>query len=204
MKKYALFIMLCILYSAPLHAASPTHQLIKERSSLGFTSTVNGKVVEGKFTDYDAVIMFDPAQPQNGSIRVTVKLAPHTVQVEDKRAAQNLLGGELAAMGDLGIFIPATFVSNEIERISDQDFRGRGVLSVMGRKQVINYQFLMMDFGEEGLLANDADTVTFTTYFDLNRAAYGKFKGERAAGYTISDKVTITANLVTRKIAPKP
>jgi polyisoprenoid-binding protein YceI len=201
MKKYLLLLLCYIACAAPSNAATtPTHQLIKERSTLTFTSKVNGKVVEGRFTDYDAVITFDPTKPQEGSIKVTVKLAPSTVQVEDKRAAQGLLGGELAAMSNLGIFVPATFESHEIERLSDQDFRGRGVLSVMGRKQVIYYQFLMMDYAQEELLAKEPQTVTFTTYFDLDRKHYGKFKGERAAGYDISDKVTITANLVTRKL----
>jgi polyisoprenoid-binding protein YceI len=202
MKKiaYAMSVIMLLWAQGGNAASAPTHQLIKERSTLSFTSKVNGKVVEGRFKDYDAVIVFDPAKPQEGSIKVTVKLGPSTVELEDKQAATGLLGGELAAMSNLGIFIPATFESHEIERISDQDFRGRGVLTVMGRKEVVNYQFLMMDYAQEALLAKEPQLVTFTTYFDLDRRRYGKFKGERAAGYDISDKVTITANLVTQKL----
>lgn len=104
-------------------------------------------------------------------------------------------------MAQLGISIPATFEARELELISGNDYRGRGVLSLMGQRQVIEFQLLVIN-GEDPLFGDEKGVVSFTTYFNINRLKFGRFKGEKAAGYNISNDISITANLVTKVLAP--
>ncbi len=177
----------------------PTHQIIKERSKISYSSKVNGQLMEGDFKDYNALISFNPQMPQNSYLRFNFKLSPQTISTNNANIPQGILGAQLA---QLGISIPATFEARELEIISGNDYRGRGVLSLMGQQQVIEFQLLVIN-GDEPLFGDEQGVVSFTTYFNINRLKFGRFKGEAASGYKVSNDITITANLVTKVIAKR-
>jgi polyisoprenoid-binding protein YceI len=175
----------------------PTHQVIKERSKISYSAKVNGDLMEGDFKDYNALICFNPNRPQDSYLRLNFKLSPQTISTSNAAIPQGILGADLA---NLGLSIPATFEAKELELISDSDYRGRGVLSLMGQKQVIEFQLLVIN-GDSPLFGNEHGVVSFTTYLNINRLKFGRFKGEKAAGYNVGNDIGITANLVTKVVA---
>jgi polyisoprenoid-binding protein YceI len=199
MLKKILFSGLLYLFAIETHAANlqPTHIVLKDKSKITYVAPVNGDVMEGEFKDYQSFIHFNPSKPYESYFKFNFKLSPQTISTTNMDVARGVLGSQLDSFSKMGLFIPATFEVREMEHLSDNDYRGRGILHLMGRKHVAEFQMLVVN-GDEPLLGAGKGFVTFATYFNIDRAKLGKFKGENASGYNISDMINISANLVTK------
>src|SRR5690349_7974005 len=107
MKKFVL----CALALLPLPVLAETCQwdLIKDKSSIGWSALYSGNTVAGAFTDYKAEIVFDPQYFHLGHAMVSIETAK--IKTDDKDAKENLSTYEWLESKKYPL---ATFKSTEI------------------------------------------------------------------------------------------
>jgi polyisoprenoid-binding protein YceI len=164
-----------------------THTVVKSESFIAFFATINGASSEGRFTDYDVKIHFDPAVPEESYASGEVRLSPKTITSSYEEVAQGLQAKEWL---DTENHPKASFEFKSFELNSPNNYKGYGTLTLLGKTFPLNC-YLVLNNRSDGLVVADAVMM-------IDRLAYGVGKGEWADTETIEKMVTVNAHLVTK------
>ena len=114
-----------LLATAVLPAVAADWKLDRGKSTLGFSGAQTGAAFEGKFSNYSAVINFDPDHPETSHISVTVDLA--SAVTGDTQRDTALPGKDWF---DTEEFPQAKFDSDRIRRTAAGSYEASGKLTL--------------------------------------------------------------------------
>ncbi len=165
-------------------------EIDKAHSSIGFTvkHLVVSKV-NGSFGDFSGSIAFEPDQLQNGTVKMTAKIA--SVDTNDPKRDDHLRSPDFF---DAATFPEMTFVSRKVHDIDGNEFKITGDLTIRDvTKEVV------FDCVFNGVV-NDPWGNTkagFSATAKINRQDFGvKWnKSLDAGGVVVGDEVTINIEL---------
>lgn len=162
--------------SAVVSEAAPSRWQVQPGGKLGFRTMVNGEAVDGNFSGWSADIVFDPENPEAGSITVRIPLL--SVSSGDDTRDTMLKGDDFFGGG------PATavFRSASIKRRAADRYTAAGTLSMNGAQRPVSLTFGLKITGDR---AKATGTAT------LDRTAFAVGKGEWESTDQISGKVDV-------------
>jgi polyisoprenoid-binding protein YceI len=122
---------LCLAALLPLLAAAqtpPAAKLLPAQSEIVFTSRQMGVPVEGRFRRFDALVAFEPRQPETGQVTLTVDLASVAMGAAESEA-------EVAKPGWFNTkgFPHASFQSGAIKAVGGGRFEMSGKFTLKGQ-----------------------------------------------------------------------
>jgi len=175
---------------ATLHAAPAlAQQVVKDQSSIGFTSKQMGVPVDGHFARWDAQLDFSPSQPAAGHVAFTIETASATFGSPETDA-------EVVKPEWFGVqkFPQATFKSSAIKATGSQAYLVDGQLTIKGKSQAVQVPVK---------LAPGAAGVTMATgSFPIKRTAFAIGEGEWGDTSLVADEVTVKFKLAVQGMKP--
>ncbi len=150
-------------------------------SSLAFASRYDGELFTGRFADFDTRISFDPAQPEAGTLDVTIGLASADTGNADRDAT--LKTGDFF---DVGRFAQARYTASGFRRLDDGQYQADGTLELRGVRKPVTLTF-SWTAGAQPVLAGRAV---------VQRLDFGVGGGDWADTGTIPDAVNISTRVV--------
>jgi cytochrome b561/polyisoprenoid-binding protein YceI len=155
---------------------------------VGFTATVNGETVTGRFDAWNADIVFDPERLDRSSIRATIDLAS-MASGDGQRDA--MLGGEDFFATASGA--RATFRAGDIRSRGGDRYEARGTLTMKGVSRPVRLPFT---------LAIDGDRARASGGARIDRRDFGIGTGQFSDTGTIGADVAIDIELSARRAPP--
>jgi len=173
--------------AASAFADVPSYEVIKEKSSIKFFAIQNNTSVEGRFTDFDATIRFDPEAVDKSSIRVEVKTGSITMPNEE--VLQNVKKPDWLSVD---VFPKAIFVSQKISRMPNTDnYYADGQLTLRDKTVPVVLNFQMDHFDSKTAIASGSVT--------LKRKDFGVGQGEWSKDDVIKDGVRVEFRVAAEK-----
>ncbi|MBB3954262.1 YceI family protein [Novosphingobium sediminicola] len=173
---------------APVAAASAepdkplTHDwAIEPGGRLGFSATVNGGPVEGRFGKWTGKVTYDPDHPEAAKLTVTVQLV--SASSGDQTRDGMLQGPEFFGSSPMG---RAVFVANGFKPAGGSKFAAEGRLSINGVTVPVTLNFDLR-------IADNAATVKGSARLD--RAALHVGTGQWSGTDQIGSEVGLSFNL---------
>ena len=158
-------------------AGAAEWRLDSTASRLEFQAYYQGDPVPGRFREFDAQLVFDPEQPAQGRLEVTVALASFDMgsrEIHDAVRTPEWL--------DLGRFAQARFTSTDIRRLAGARYVAHGTLRLKGAARVVEVPFEWQPAGSGARLRGE---------LTLDRGAFGIGTGEWADGDTIGREIRV-------------
>jgi polyisoprenoid-binding protein YceI len=138
----------------------PAYELVKDKSSLKFIATQNNAPVEGKFSAFDADILFDPDHLDLSHIRVEVDL--NSLSLADSQTQATLLSADWLSVAE---FPKAVFDSEKLDKIpSTNDYYAKGMLSLRGIKAPATINFIIEYSDDTKIVASGSATIQRTEF----------------------------------------
>ena len=173
--------------SAVAEEKAPSRWQVLPGGTLGFRVMVNGEAVDGTFSGWSADIVFDPDNPEAGSITVRIPLL--SVSSGDDTRDTMLKGEDFFGSGPAA----AVFRSASIKRIGADRYRAAGTLSMNGARRPVNVAFALK-------ITSDKAKATGTA--TLDRTAFAVGKGEWSGTDQIAGKVDVTFAFDAKRVEP--
>ncbi|MCJ2185864.1 YceI family protein [Novosphingobium beihaiensis] len=164
-------------------AAKPVSWKVMDGGRLGFTASMSGTAIEGRFDQWSADILFDPDALAQSKITVRVPLL--SVNTADGSRDSMLKGADF--FGSAGT---AVFRSSRIRHLGGERYTASGTLSMNGVSRPVTLAFTLHI---EGARAD----VTGST--KLDRTAFGIGQGQWASTDQIAANVDVTFQFSARK-----
>lgn len=162
---------------APAHAADYVQA---PGSSLAFATKYDGEVFSGQFGGFDTKLSFDPAQPGQARLDVTIDLAGTRTGNADR---DSTLAG--ADFFDVARFAQARYVAEGVRPLGENRYAADGTLSLRGVSQPVTLEFTWTP-GKPALLSGRAT---------VKRLQFGVGGGDWADTGTIPDEVAISTRV---------
>jgi polyisoprenoid-binding protein YceI len=162
-------------------AAVGTQARVPEAGAIGFTAAQMGTPLHGSFEDFTVQLDFDPAHPENGSVRVDVALASVNA---GSREANELLRS--VGFFDALHFAQAGFEATHFASQADGSFLAQGSFVLKGHTVVVPIGFAV---------TTDPQGRWFDGSFSLSRLAFGVGQGEWSDTSTLDDKVDVAFHI---------
>lgn len=124
--------------TASAAATAPQWRVDGAKSSLGFSSAVNGSAFKGSFQRWSADIRFDPANLAGSRIRVVVE--PASARADMDNAAQSM---QAADWFDSARHTQVIFQSTNIRATGPGRYEAAGTLTVKGRAVPVTLPFTL-------------------------------------------------------------
>lgn len=168
--------------AAPAPAAAAEWTVDPAKSTLGFQGTQGGTSFTGRFSRWQAVIQFDPANPAGGHALVTVDMASAGTGQADKDQAL-----PAADWFDTKDYPQARFEASTFRSLGGNRYEAVGSLTLRGVKKDVVLPFL---FEQHGGAAHASGTL------DLLRTDYGVGQGAWSSGQVVGLAVTVTLDII--------
>ena len=153
----------------------------KAGSTLGFATKWSQGAVEGRFTRWDAKILFSADALTASNVVVTIDMASVTTRSEETQSA--LPGDDWFAV----VTHPtATFTATRFDHQGGDRFVARGRLTLRGVSRALALPFI---------LRIDDDVATMSASVQIDRRAFAVGQGEWAATDDLPADVTVTISL---------
>ena len=150
-----LFVFVLCLIPLQSLADAPEYKVVKEKSSLKFFAIQNNAPVGGKFSDFTAIIRFDPDHLDESSVNVEVNIA--SVIVENPDVQNNI---KLPEWLSAQAFPKATFTCKKFTRMpQSNNYYADGQLTLKGKTVPVALNFQMEHFDGTSAVANGYVTV---------------------------------------------
>lgn len=164
-----------------LAATAQAQQLLPEHSSIEFVSRQMGVPVSGKFTRFDGDIRFDPKQPEQASIRLTIDTGSATLGIKETDV-------ELPKPEWFNVpqFPQATFVSSGVKSTGEGQYEVAGELSIKGQTQAVTVPVTLAQDGSQGTASGE---------FSIKRLGFGIGDGDWADTSMVADAVQVRFKL---------
>lgn len=183
MRTAILSFLLFATFGAGAAASNGSWAIDQETSSVGFTVTKFGReVVEGRFGDFEGVVVYDPRMPELSTLRWRVRAA--SVSTGDAERDRVLRGPEFFHVAR---FPELTFQSERIRPLPDGRIHIRGAITIRGERRPLVVT--------ARLAGQEAGSPVFESRFVLNRHDF-KVSGGSVSRHGISDDVVVRLRLV--------
>ncbi len=176
MKPHHLCAVLLAFVAMPAFAQPTAWTVDKAKSSVGFSGTYTGMAFKGEFGQWDATILFDPADLANSSAKVTFS----TASAKTGDATKD------DALGEPGWLNPekfptATFTSTQITSSGGNNYVAKGTLTLRGKTLPATLPFTLAISGNSATM-NGSTTVDRLAYeIGTDADATGTFVGKDIA-----------------------
>jgi polyisoprenoid-binding protein YceI len=170
----------CAAALAP--GAGAQAQIDAAKSTLIAISRQMSVPVEGRFTKFDAQIVFDPAKPQAGTAHITVDIG--SFDLGDASYNDSVRGPEWF---DAKTYPKATFDSTGIAPTGPNQFRVDGKLTIKGHTEAVAVPVVVTQQGT---------TRIFDGTLPVRRLAFNIGTGEWKDTSTVADEVLIKFHIV--------
>ena len=170
-----------LLLTLPAHAGRWVSH--PDKSRLSFTALQQGNEFQGVFDDFSAGFVFDPANPDGGSVAATIRLA--SVDTEYDARDEYLL---LDEWFHTDAWPDATYVADKFTRVADDEYAAQGILTLRGISKPVELRFTLLvdDLGENAVLVGSAEFL---------RLDFGVGQGDWVDTSWIGNQVTINMEL---------
>lgn len=169
---------LLLAATAPAAAADYTQA---PGSSLAFAGTYQGEAFTGHFPGFRTALSFDPAEPAEARLEVTIPLATATTGNDDYD--REMRG---PAFLDAARFATARYTAQGFRALGDGRYAADGTLDLHGVRQPVTLTFTWTP-GARPVLAGRAT---------VPRLAFGVGAGEWAATTIIPDGIAVSTRVV--------
>ena len=154
-------------------------------SRLEFIATYEAQAAPGRFRDFTTRLTFDPAQPEQGSLQVSIPMASADMDSADInrtiRATEWL---------DVIRYPRAEFQSARIQSEGGGQYVAQGRLTMKGVTRDIRVPFTWASSGR---------TATMAGRLELDRTSFHIGSGDSGVGGTIRREVAVSFNLHLRR-----
>jgi len=174
-----------LLVSPATSAAAADWKLDPGKSTLGFSGTQTGAAFQGKFSNYSAVISFDPDHLETSHIDVSVDLASAATGDAQRDTAL-----PTKDWFDVPEFAQAKFDADMIRRTSDGSYEAAGKLTLRGVTRPLVLPFT---------LDIDGATAHAKGHADLLRNDYGVGQGPWNSGQWVALEVGVDLDIVATR-----
>ncbi len=177
------------LSALPLHAENQSWEIDKEHTNFYFSVDHIYAKVQGRFTDYQGTVAFDPENLKDSQISFEIKVK--SVDTGLGKRDKHLRSADFF---DASRFTLMTFTSTNITRAEGNSYNVNGTLTI---KDVSAELVLPLAFAgiRENPLAPDLEVAGFNGRLTLDRLAYnvgsGKYYKMGAVGKDVDILVTI-------------
>ena len=170
------------LGSLLLAGAAQAQQLLPEQSSVEFVSKQMGVPVSGRFTRFEGDIRFDPEQPQDASIALSIDTDSATLGIKETDA-------ELPKPEWFNVlkFPQARFVSSSVKATGDNSYEVAGELSIKGQSHPVTVPVELQRDGDQGTASGE---------FTIERLGFGIGDGDWADTSMVANEVQVRFKLV--------
>ena len=169
---------LCVLLTSLTLPAYAAQWCSAGAGEFSFAATIEGVATPGRFRKYVVDLEFDPANPTDGHLRVTVDLRAADMGDPDMNAV--LFD---PAWFDVDEFTEAIFASDDLRQESPGEFVATRLLDLKGVRKPVSVPFAWMP---------DGDGARMEGQFLLRRTDFDIGNGEWASADTIGVDVTLT------------
>ncbi len=172
-------IFLTLVAGIAIRAAEASEwQLVQDSSTVRFIGVQEGSAFRGRFTNFSAMIDFDPGDPTAGKIVGVVKM--DSAKTGDEERDATLLEEDWF---DPPKHPESQFESERVEQLDDGTFAAHGQLTIIGNSQPVtmSFEFEVTD-----------STAHFSGSFDIKRLDFGV--GWEATNW-IDDEVAVQVEL---------
>ena len=199
MRRIPLQILLAVVISSSLaHGKNITFSTFdKNHSTIGFRVPIFGgfSEVEGKFTEFEVTVSYDPDSPTESSVRVVISAASVNTGIKDRD--HHLMGPDFFHVVD---FPEILFESSRIEQREAQ-LVAHGTLNMRGVSRAIELPFeikgLHTDSESGKMMLGLAAGIT------IDRQDYG-IAWRHPEGIFVGDEVRIEIKLISRMTEADP
>lgn len=182
MKSFAVVLSVLALGYSVLSSAAP-RSVVRTQSDISFSVTQMGVAVQGKFTQFDAVIDLDTAKPQNTRAEVTVDIASLTTGNSEADA----VALDKPWLDKLG-FPKAVFRSTSVKPTGADSYEVGGTLTIRGKSRELTVPIRT---------ANQPDGSTRVTgQLKIRRTDFGIGGGEWNEDDIVANEVPVTFRLL--------
>ena len=156
----------------------------KAASRLYFIAREKGKPFEGEFENFDASILFDPADLTNARIEVLVSTA--SASTGDDLRDSNLPGAEWF---DIKTHPTAHFLSTSITGTGDGAYEARGILAIKEFRKEITLPFTLQTDGDDAIAEGEVEIIRT----DFGLGANDDWLDEEDVALEVSLKFVVSA-----------
>lgn len=176
------------LVSEAAEVARASAWTLEKGGRLGFAAEYSGEEINGSFSRWDALIVFDPEDLPGSSIRVTIDLA--SVDSGDSQRDDMLRSDSFFG---IGAHPTAQFVSSSIREVGKGRYVANGTLTLHGQRKPLALRFA---------LKVDGDRATANGSAILRRLAFNVGEAEWSATDQLKDEVGVSFSLRAVRKAP--
>lgn len=183
------YTLLILLLSLTSLAENNTYTIDPVHSSVWFRVLHLGiSPAYGAFKDVSGSLQFSPDKPELSSIEVTVKTA--SVNTLNEKRDEHLRSADFFSVEQ---FPEAKFKSNSWERIDENRYRIKGILTLLGVDKPIEFEARCIGIGKG---RNNEDRIGFESVFIIKRSDFGMTKYLPSQ---IGDEISITVGIEAEK-----
>ncbi len=147
--------------------------------------------VKGSFEDYSVELMYDEANPENSSVRVSIDVA--SVETGNERREAHLMSEDFF---EAETYPYITFVSESVRQVGENQLVVTGPLKIKGQVRTVELPVTIlgvMDVAPEmqEMLGGVTKVASFETSLTLDRRDFGVGVGSWAATAVVGSDVTI-------------
>ncbi len=176
MKPHYLCAALLAFAAVPAFAQPTAWTVDKAKSSVGFSGTYTGSAFKGEFGQWDATILFDPADLPGSSAKVTFATASARTgdaTKDDALAQEEWLNPEK--------FPTATFTSTQITSAGGNNYVAKGTLALKGKTLPVSLSFTLAIAGNNAAMAGTTTVDRLAYEIGTQSDATGTFVGKDIA-----------------------
>lgn len=202
MKKYITTLLFALIFTAGnafttnLTVSEETDESVaiewsvdKDHSAVTFAVRHFFTPVNGRFTDYNADIRFDPENPANSSIDVTIPI--NYINTENSRRDNHLKSEDFF---NTEKWPNIRFVSNSIRKVADNQYVANGELTIRDVTRSIELPFELLGVMDHPMMENTV-VAGLSASTTIKRTDFGVGVGDWAATMVVGDDVEININL---------
>lgn len=192
MKSFTVTSFAALLISALAFTAA--HDVIswrvdKAHSAINFSVRHFFTPVNGAFSEYDAEIKFDPQNPEQGSIDVTIQVK--SIDTKNNRRNTHLQSDDFFGAET---WPEIKFKSSSISSAGENKYVATGNLTIKDVTKEINLPFTLLGIVDHPMRENTQIAgITATTL--INRNDYNVGTGDWASDTVVGDEVTVNISL---------
>jgi polyisoprenoid-binding protein YceI len=147
--------------------------------------------VKGQFDQFEAQVLYDPAAPENSSVRVTIPVA--SINTSNERRDAHLASPDFF---EAEKYPAITFVSESVTKVSDAQLLVRGALTIKDQTRKVDLPVTLLGIADlspemQQMFGGTKQVASFEAKLTLDRGDYGVGVGNWAATAVVGKDVEI-------------
>jgi len=147
--------------------------------------------VKGQFDQFEAQLVYDPAAPENSTVRVTIPVA--SINTSNERRDAHLASPDFF---EAEKYPEITFVSERVTKVSDTELLARGALTIKGQTRQVDLPVTVLGIADlapemQQMFGGIKQVASFEAKLTLDRRDFGVGVGNWAATAVVGKDVEI-------------